>query len=167
MPKARKEVKVRGRYAMFWGQWPSNWEDSPMEIDGVHYNCVEQWMMAEKARLFEDAATEAKIMAAESPADQKRHGRRVAGYDDARWATVRYAVVLRGTLEKYRQNPHLMKKLMATGDLELVEASPEDVVWGIGVSVDHPDAADPSKWRGQNLLGRAITEARRILRCPG
>jgi hypothetical protein len=161
---AHKNLTIRDGYALFWGQWPSNWQPSPFVIGGVTYNCVEQWMMAEKARLFGDAAACAMIMATADPADQKRFGRGVRGFDKDVWAKACYGIVLAGTLEKYRQNPDLWALLDATGDLVFVEASPEDVVWGIGMRAADPDATRPSKWRGQNLLGKAVTEARGILR---
>lgn len=161
---SRAGLTVRGRYALFWGQWPSNWEHSPFTLDGERYNCVEQYMMAEKARLFKDEKALKRIMAATDPRDQKRYGREVAGYDEARWSAVRYGVVLKGTLEKYRQNEGLRALLLATGDLQFVEASPDDRVWGIGMRADDPDSGSPGRWRGQNLLGKAITEAREVIR---
>jgi hypothetical protein len=159
----RQDLTIRGKYALFYGQWPSNWEPSPFVIDGKRYGCVEQWMMASKARLFGDKQAERHIMESPDPSDQKRYGRIVKGYDDRRWAAVRYKVVLQGTLEKYRQNPHLMRKLLDTGGLVFVEASPTDKIWGIGMRASDPNSGDPSKWRGQNLLGKAITEAKGIL----
>lgn len=161
---ARRELKIVDGYALFWGQWPSNWERSPFTLDGVAYNCVEQYMMAEKARMFGDTRALAKIMASPDPADQKRFGREVLDYDEPQWAKARYDVVLRATLAKYRQNKHLRELLLATGDLVFVEASPEDRVWGIGMKADHPHAANPARWHGQNLLGKAVTEARDILK---
>lgn len=154
----------RNGYFLFWGTWPSNWTRSPFAIEGKTYTCVEQYMMAEKARLFMDPHTWAKIMATPEPDDQKRYGREVKNYDDATWAAARYAVVLKGTLEKYRQNPALKALLLDTGNDIFVEASPDDRIWGIGMRAAHPDATDETKWRGLNLLGKAITEARGIIR---
>lgn len=121
-------------------------------------------MMAEKARLFKDNDALKKIMAATDPSDQKRFGRNVRGYDEQKWSSVRYDVVLRATLEKYKQNPDLCEKLLATGNLKFVEASPKDKVWGIGMDSNHKDATQPGRWLGQNLLGKAIDEARRVIR---
>jgi len=158
------DLTIRDGYALFWGQWPSNWEIASFTLDGRRYNCVEQYMMAEKARLFGDASALKKIMAATHPRDQKRFGRAVKGYDEQKWASVRYHVVLRATIEKYRQNEHLLEKLLATENLTFVEASPTDKIWGIGMSADNANATRPGKWLGKNLLGKAITEARTILR---
>ena len=155
---------VRDGYALFWSEWPSQWTWSPFTIDDVRYNCAEQWMMAEKARLFKDKEALGRIMKAVDPYDQKRYGRAVRGFDEKKWSSVCYQIVLRGTLEKYRQNPELCKKLLDTGNLTFVEASPKDKIWGIGMDKDHKDATKPGRWLGKNLLGKAVTEARTIIR---
>ncbi len=149
-------------YLFFWGGWPSNWEPSIFVLNGIKYNCVEQYMMAEKARLFSDHDVVEKIMASPYPKAQKGFGRKVRGYDDVQWAKVRYQVVLDGTLAKYRQNEHLYDLLMATNEI-FVEASPEDIIWGIGMRQSDHGIENPANWKGQNLLGMAITEARNIL----
>lgn len=148
---------------LFWTAWPSNWQSSPMIIDSVRYSCVEQYMMAMKARLFGDRDALKKIMATQIPKLQKQYGREVKGFDPAAWSDVAYEVVLRATVEKYRQNPKLLILLQKAGDLEFVEASPEDVIWGIGLGTENPDALDKTKWRGQNLLGKAITQAKELI----
>jgi ribA/ribD-fused uncharacterized protein len=148
---------------LFWTAWPSNWKFSPMLIDSVRYNCVEQYMMAMKARLFGDRDTLKKIMATQIPKEQLQLGREVKGFDPAAWSEVAYEVVLRATVEKYRQNPKLLILLQTAGDLEFVEASPVDIIWGIGLGTDNPDALDRTKWKGQNLLGKAITQAKKLI----
>jgi len=155
-------VTIRGDKLFFWGGWPSQWTMAEFVIDGVTYNCCEQWMHAEKARLFGDVEVLSKILASPHPKAQKDFGRKVRGYDDARWVEKRYEVVVRGNVAKYSQNPALLQ-LLRDAPAILVEASPEDVVWGVGMSVDDPDIDDASKWRGENLLGKAISEARRRL----
>jgi ribA/ribD-fused uncharacterized protein len=150
-------------YIFFWGDWPSNWHMSSFVVDGVTYNCMEQFMMAEKARLFGDELVLGKILASPYPRAQKEFGRKVRGYDDARWSAARYEVVLRGTIEKYRQSPELLALLLATTEI-FVEASPEDEIWGIGMGEEDAGIEDPANWRGLNLLGKAITQARETLR---
>jgi ribA/ribD-fused uncharacterized protein len=157
-------LTVKKGFAFFWGQWPSNWEPAYFELNGSHYSCVEQHMMAEKARLFKDKATLDSIMKTHDPDEQKRLGRSVKGYDEATWARVRYNIVLQGTLEKYRQNHDLRSELLGTDDLVFVEASPYDNVWGIVMRSDDAGATDPTKWKGQNLLGQCISQARAIIR---
>lgn len=117
-------------------------------------------MMAEKARLFGDDAALARVLAAASPAEAKAVGREVRGYDDARWEEARAAAVVRGNLAKFGQNAELGSFLASTGARVLVEASPHDRIWGIGMAASNPDARDPARWRGRNLLGFALMDVR-------
>lgn len=155
--------RVNG-YLFFWGDWPSNWEHSPFELDEIRYNCVEQYMMAEKARLFGDNTILGQILSSSDPATQKRLGRSVAGFKNSLWDEIKYSVVFRGNLEKYRQNSKLQKLLLGTGDDVFVEASPTDKVWGIGMRQTDPGIEDPENWKGQNLLGKVITQVRDVIR---
>lgn len=162
-------------FVFFWGhtdrqtagagkQCLSQWYIAPMTVDGVCYNCMEQYLMAEKARTFGDRETEALIMAEYNQLKIKKLGRKVAGYDDAVWSARRQQVSIRGNICKFAQNPRLKDFLLSTGDKILVEASPEDTVWGIGLDENSPAAIVPSRWRGRNLLGFALMEAREHLR---
>ncbi|WP_404797632.1 NADAR family protein [Streptomyces pristinaespiralis] len=159
----------------FWGHTPrkdgtigasclSQWWPSPFEVDGVRYATAEHWMMAAKARLFGDAEAERKALAAKSPAEAKKAGRLVRGFDDAVWERERFQIVRSGSVHKFGQDAALRDFLLATGDRVLVEASPMDRVWGIGLAADDERAQDPVRWRGLNLLGFALMEAREELR---
>lgn len=155
-----RKLTIRDGFALFWREWPSNWEASPFNIGEVRYNCVEQWMMAEKARTFGDFDSLRAIMDASHPREQKSLGRTVANYNEERWSKVRFDVVVMGTVEKYRQNPHLKALLLAVPpDVQFVEASPYDRIWGIGMDEHDPRSTDPAKWLGLNLLGKAIDAA--------
>lgn len=162
-------------WLFFWGHTPkptgrvdasclSQWYVAPFELEGVRYPTAEHFMMAEKARLFGDVEALARVLVAVSPADAKKIGRSVRGYVDTTWAAHRFEAVVRGNVAKFDANAPLRDFLLATGDRVLVEAAPRDVVWGIGLGRDNPLAREPSRWRGQNLLGFALIEARRILR---
>lgn len=140
------------------------WTDSPFVVDGVTYSCAEQFMMAEKARLFGDAAVCAKILASRDPREHKALGRQVAGFDRAVWERACLDIVVRGNLAKFTQNPAMRAVLMATGDRLLVEASPLDKIWGVGLRADDPRIHDRANWRGQNLLGEALMRVRAELR---
>jgi ribA/ribD-fused uncharacterized protein len=161
-------------YLFFWGHRPhpsgrlgptclSQWWPAAFTIDGVHYRSAEHWMMAEKARLFGDERSAAAIVAAPSPKEAKALGRGVAGFDGERWADVGFDVVVRGNVTKFGQDPALRSYLLGTGDAVLVEASPVDPVWGIGLAADDPRARQPAKWPGTNLLGFALMQARHLL----
>ncbi|GGY63066.1 hypothetical protein GCM10010326_67340 [Streptomyces xanthochromogenes] len=164
----------RIKYLHFWGHRPqrdgslgpscfSQWWPSPFTVEGVRYATAEHWMMASKARLFGDPEAERAAIDAPNPALAKRAGRLVRGFDDEVWRRERYGIVLAGSLHKFGQDEALRGYLLGTGSRVLVEASPLDRIWGIGLAADAPEAADPQRWRGLNLLGFALTEARQRL----
>jgi len=116
--------------------------------------------MAGKARLFGDEAAVEPILAARTPAEAKNLGRLVHGFDEAAWDAARFELVVRGNVAKFGQDPALRAYLLGTGNRVLVEASPRDRVWGIGLGAANERATDPAQWRGRNLLGFALMEAR-------
>ena len=124
---------------------------------------MEQFMMVRKAVCFHDEASAAQILATEDVAWIKELGRHVSNYDDHHWNGIRQIVVYEGLLAKFSQNEDLKEQLKATGDAVLAECAVKDRIWGIGMGKANPDAADPAKWRGTNLLGFALTEVRDIL----
>jgi ribA/ribD-fused uncharacterized protein len=131
---------------------------------GVHYKTAEHWMMAEKARIFGDEETRKKIIESEHPKQAKALGREVKNFNEEKWVSERYSVVYAGNKHKFTQNDDYKAVLLGTGDRILVEASPEDRIWGIGLAEDHPDALDPLKWKGLNVLGFVLTDLRNNLR---
>ncbi|MDT9683819.1 NADAR family protein [Streptomyces sp. TRM76323] len=165
----------RVKYLHFWGHRPrpdgrigasclSQWWPSPFTVDGVVYATAEHWMMAAKARLFGDAEAERRAVSAANPALAKKAGRLVRGFDEAVWERERYGIVVAGSRHKFAHHPELLGFLLGTGDRVLVEASPVDRVWGIGLAADDERAHDPARWRGLNLLGFALMDAREELR---
>jgi len=164
MPLPRRgfgqQDQVGESFVFFWSGPFSQWHPSPFVIDGVTYNCAEQWMMAEKARLFGDTTREAMIMAAADPSDQKRFGRMVVGFDNVKWLERARGIVKQGSVAKYVQNDDLCEILLATAGRTLVEASPYDKLWGIGLRKDDPRAMHRSQWLGRNWLGEILTEVR-------
>lgn len=158
---------------LFWGgplsQWYPEYNEATalpaqFTIDGQVYDRAEKWMMAEKARCFGDAEQLRNILASDSPLDIKAFGRRVQGFDPVQWGDVCRDVVYRGTLAKFEQNAELRALLLATEDALIAEASPEDSIWGIGLAVADPRAADPKLWLGTNWLGEALMRARETIR---
>ena len=158
-------------YLHFWGHRQradgvitascfSQWYPARFEIDGVVYPSAEHFMMAEKARLFADQATLQQVLLAATPNEAKSLGRRVAGYDDARWVARRFDAVVEGNLAKFSQSGKLREFLAGTRSVVLVEASPVDTIWGIGMAADDPRAGDPLQWQGLNLLGFALMVVR-------
>jgi hypothetical protein len=163
------------KYLFFWGHQPqpdgstgkgcfSQWWPAQFTVDGVSYPSAEHFMMTAKARLFGDAEMAARIPAAGHPQEAKALGRQVRGFDQQLWAQRCFDFVVAGNVAKFGQNPDLRDYLRTTGDRVLVEASPRDRIWGIGLGAANDLATSPEHWRGQNLLGFALMEARHQLR---
>ena len=148
----------------FYGGIFSQWYGSSFIIHGTKYNCAEQFMMAMKAVTFNDDFCLKKILETSNPSIQKRFGRQVRNYNDKEWNEVRYNFVVQGNYAKFSQNGYLKKVLLNTGNKILVEASPYDTIWGIGMDANNPDRFDTSKWKGTNLLGKALMEVREKLK---
>lgn len=161
----------RLKFLLFWGHTPpksgevgphllSQWFEHPFEVDGVRYATAEHFMMAEKARLFGDDDALAAILAAASPGEAKALGRKVRGFDDDTWNAQRSDIVTRASVGKFGSSDEVRSYLVGTGTRVLVEASPRDRIWGIGMGKNNPEAERPSAWRGLNLLGFALMRAR-------
>lgn len=168
----------RAKYLYFWGHRQnqagtvsksclSQWYEAPFQLDKVEYPTAEHYMMAEKARLFGDRQTLTKIIAAASPGEAKKLGRLVNNFDQTTWTEHRFAIVVKGNLGKFEQNQALREFLINTNQRILVEASPRDRIWGIGLEQNHPQAANPHQWQGLNLLGFALMAVRNILQGSG
>lgn len=153
------------KFTLFWRGPFSQWHrNHPFKVDGIEYATAEQYMMAEKARLFGDKETEKKIMATTSPKDAKALGREVKGFDKGTWQKVARDIVYRGNYAKFTQHADLRNKLMATEGTTLVEASPTDAIWGIARTEGDPLALDRKTWKGTNWLGEVITQVREDLK---
>ncbi|MGB1039647.1 MAG: NADAR family protein [Flavobacteriales bacterium] len=166
-----KNTRTPIEYLFFWGHQPSKdgsvskscfsqWWIAGFDIDGIRYKTAEHFMMAEKARVFEDDEMREKIIACESPHEAKKMGRKVINFDYEIWMSCCYEIVKKGNFHKFGQNENLQTYLLSTGNKILVEASPVDAVWGIGMAENHKNAMNPDKWRGENLLGFALMEVR-------
>ncbi len=151
------------RFTFFWNGPFSQWQHSPFQLDGIVYATAEQYMMAGKARLFEDAAALARILATDDPREQKALGRRVQGFDAARWNAVARDIVFTGNRAKFTTHRDLLQLLLETEGTTLVEASPLDTIWGIGLAADNPAAQDRASWQGSNWLGEVLTRLRDTL----
>ncbi|GAB2944984.1 NADAR family protein [Hymenobacter coalescens] len=164
------------KYLLFWGHTPapraqgigkeclSQWYPAPFEIEGTRYATAEHWMMAEKARLFGDEPRRQAILATTHPDQAKKQGRQVQGFEAEAWEAARFGIVVRGNVAKFGQHPALRDFLLASAERVLVEASPVDALWGIGLAPNDARALNPAAWRGLNLLGFALMEARTWLR---
>jgi len=155
-------VSLNTLQIFFWGGIFSQWAkcdfyDSDIDIT---FNCAEQAMMYKKAMLFKDYDAMKTILAESDPRNMKAIGRTIKNYDDALWTEHRFNIVRDINFMKFSQNSKFKELLLLTDGFELVECSPEDKIWGIGLSENDPDVLDRDKWKGMNLLGDAIVEAR-------
>lgn len=159
------------KFLFFWGHHPpkagkfgkhclSQWWSAQFEVEGQVYPSAEHYMMAEKARLFGDHEVRDKILTTPHPGAAKALGRQVVGFDEQVWAQHRFDIVVRGNVAKFGQNDDLKKFLLSTKARVLVEASPRDWIWGIGLSENEPRITNPEQWQGLNLLGFALMKVR-------
>ncbi len=162
-------------YLFFWGHRPSKdgkiiksclsqwWAEHPFVVENIKYATAEHWMMWHKAKCFEDEAALSKVLENDSPQVAKKIGRQVKNYDDAKWLDYAYQAVVDGNFHKFSQHEALKSYLIGTGDKVIVEASPYDKRWGIGLKQDTKDIQNPYTWNGMNLLGFALMEVRDML----
>lgn len=171
---AQHQNELRLKYLCFWGHTPkpgvevgdfcfSQWFPASFTVDGLTYPTAEHWMMAEKARLFKDEDAFQAVLKSKTPGEAKKIGRRVRHFDDALWKANGYRMVIEGSIHKFRQNRAMGEYLINTGNRVLVEASPVDEIWGVGLTKDSDQVLNPETWRGLNLLGFALMEARDYL----
>jgi ribA/ribD-fused uncharacterized protein len=162
-------------YIFFWGHTAkksddvgpyvfSQWFYAPFTVGGITYKTAEHWMMANKALLFGNKALAVQIIETDKPAFVKELGRKIEDFDEETWNQNKFEIVVQGNLAKFQQHEKLQSFLLNTGNKVLVEASPVDIVWGIGLSKDEPAIENPQTWKGENLLGFAIMQARDIIR---
>lgn len=141
----------------------SQWFDSSFIVDDICYKTAEHWMMAEKARLFNEKEMYNNIINADSPALAKKLGRDIENFNDKTWDENKFEIVVKGNYYKFNQNSELKKYLINANNRIIAEASPIDKIWGIGLSKDDINIENPLYWKGQNLLGFAIMKVRDIL----
>ena len=151
-------------FHFFWSGPFSQWQASGFVFAGETFSTAEQAMMHQKALLFGDVDIAVQILAAKEPGKQKALGRQVRNFDQDLWDSEKYPIVRNINLAKFRQNKGLRRKLFQTGAKILVEASPMDTIWGIGLDAEAAQQTEPENWPGQNLLGRALMEVRDQLR---
>ena len=150
-------MKTTNKYVFFWNGIYSQWHKANMTIDGITYNSCEQYMMHQKALTFGDTEIAKIIMAETNPSEQKKYGRMIRNFDKSVWDKVCLSIVIKGNYFKFSQNENLKTSLLLTGNRILVEASPLDNIWGIGMAEDDVNIEHPMCWKGLNLLGQAIT----------
>lgn len=157
-----KPFSLKNEYSFFYEtKHPfSQWHKCKFTSEGLEFLSAEQYMMYKKAKLFNDSETANKIMNTSNPRKQKELGRSVKGFDEEKWNRKALEIVYEGNLEKFSQNENLMNILLSTKGRTIVEASPYDKIWGIGLSEENTESSSSMNWQGTNLLGIILTELR-------
>lgn len=165
----------RFKYVYFWGHTQkepatiitkacfSQWYPSGFVVDDIYYATAEHYMMAEKARLFNDQNVLQDILKSTNPGLAKSLGRQVKGFVPQIWNEQCLSIVIAGNLAKFSQNNQLANFLLSTQERVLVEASPVDKIWGIGLPQNTPNIDNPLTWQGKNLLGFSLMAVRQKL----
>lgn len=141
----------------------SNWFLSNFEVDNIQFTSMEQYMMYQKAIIFNDKAIAAQILETSDFGKIKALGRAVKNYNDVYWNGIRQIVVYKGLVEKFLQNEPLKKQLLSTAPHLLAECAVRDKIWGIGLSMKDDKRFDINQWQGQNLLGFSLMMVRDFL----
>lgn len=158
------------KYVFFWGHRQpaagvskscfSQWYVSPFVVDDKKFITAEHYMMYQKAKLFKDEGAMQRLLSAGSPGEAKAIGRQVTGFDEDVWGAARFEIVVKANFAKFGYHKDLREFLLNTRERILMEASPVDKIWGIGLAEDDPASQKPNLWKGSNLLGFALMEVR-------
>lgn len=161
---------VTPEFLFFWGHRGSaespgkhvlsQWFPAGFTIGGERYATAEHYMMAEKARVFGTTDILAQVLASDDPKEAKALGRKIRADDWSRWDAVSFDAVVQGNIAKFTQNAGMGDWLTSTAPKVLVEASPSDALWGIGLAASDARASDPGAWLGENRLGFALMRVR-------
>lgn len=129
----------------------------------VNFCCSEQLFMFMKALYFKDKEIANEIINKKNkhPNEYKSLGRKVKNYNEIEWNKNRKSMMIFCLKEKFNQNIDLLNELLSTNSKILVEASPYDLIWGVGLKEDNPLIKDPKYWKGTNLLGQCLMEVRK------
>lgn len=156
---------ITNEFTFFYKDKIAQWNMSTFIDDyNLTYCCAEQYMMSQKALLFEDLESYNKIMNSNSPKEIQELGRKISNFDLEIWDNHKTDIVYKGNYFKFTQNKELLEILLSTNDTLLVEVSPFDKIWGIGLDINNENIYDKSKWLGQNLLGQILTKLRNNLK---
>ena len=157
-------------FLFFWGHTErtdyvtkaclSQWYESEFKVNEITYFTAEHYMMAEKAKLFNEMNIYNQILESEKQGKIKELGRQIKNFNQSIWDRHKYEIVIKGNFFKFSQNEKLKTFLLNTNKKILVEASPLDTIWGVGLSADDEKVRNPHLWEGSNLLGFALMEVR-------
>ncbi|VBB18391.1 hypothetical protein YASMINEVIRUS_854, partial [Yasminevirus sp. GU-2018] len=132
-------------------------------IEQEEFNTAEKFMMMGKAALFRCRPAFNRMSATDDPSAQKKLGRQVTGFDDDTWNKYCCDIVKIGNYLKFTQDETLKRELKSTGSAVLIEGSPLDKIWGVGLKFDDPRIMNKRLWQGTNYLGICLMFVRDLL----
>nr|WP_236034338.1 NADAR family protein [Bifidobacterium saguinibicoloris] len=147
----KEENGPKQPYFGFWNgeDWASNFHPAPFIVDWkdddglvkkLRFECSEQWFMFRKAWRFHDHyATGLVLQSGLKPHQYKVIGRSVRNFDETVWNKESRGYMFEALVFKFSQNPDLANQLLETGNRVLVECSPFDTIWGIGLGKQTKD----------------------------
>jgi len=155
-----KDVQETNTHIYFWGSFLSNFYPVKIKFAGIDFHTSEQLFMFLKAKYFEDDEMADRIATeGQEPAVAKKLGRQVKGFNNEDWEGAREDMMYIACQRKFMDD-ELFKQLLATGDKVLVEGSPVDKIWGVGLKYDSEEILDEENWDGLNLLGKVLMKVR-------
>lgn len=157
-------MKETSTHIYFWGTYLSNWYKCSFKDSQFSYPNSEAYLMTQKAILFGDIDSATKIMKTSDPKEQKALGRLVKGFNEGLWNQNKLDIMIKGLILKFEQNESLKRQLLATGEKILVEGSPYDKIWGVGLHYTDQLILEEKNWKGENLLGKALVNVREYLK---
>jgi len=158
-----KNYRETDTHNYFWGSEFSNWYSCIFEYKGHTFFNSEQAFMWEKARFFDDHEIEKILLSETNPAHAKALGRKVKNFDADMWMAASYPAMIAVNFAKWNSSPVLKELIISTDPKIIVEASPYDKIWGVGLNEDDDLILDEKNWEGMNLLGKALMNVRREL----
>jgi len=159
--------RITEKYAFFWNSLYSQWytrKNLFKDDNGVYYSSAEKYMMCKKAEVFQAHEILFKMLSTDNARMIKKFGREIKNFSDEVWDKHKLDIVIKANYFKFSQNPELLEIMKQHKDLILVEASPEDKIWGIGLHFSNDDVLDKCKWNGENLLGKCLMDVRSKLK---
>lgn len=159
-------MRTTDTHVYFWEGPFSNWDNCHFDdySTGIHFSNTEQAFMWQKARFFGDINTQKAIEYVIDPKEVKVLGRKILGYNEKTWQLVRQSLMAYVNYLKFTQNAYYNRILVNTENKILVEASPYDKIWGVGLPEENDLILDEKNWLGQNLLGKALMDVRELLK---
>lgn len=168
--KLPKQIRDGSRWTennvFFFGELcpASNFHPAVFTHEGVRYENSEKMLFHKMAKKFNDDETAVKILGETDPRIIKNISKEIRNVDRGEWCNSIKELVTPGLVDKFDQNPQLLKWLESTGNRMLVEAAgPYDTIWGNGLRLSSKDLTKYSMWTGQNKQGEMLEEVKRVL----